>query len=71
MTVLNTEARDALPDSAFALSGRRYPIPDANHARAALSRASEMFHKGHLTQSEMDEVIEKAHVVLAREHRQS
>lgn len=35
---LKTKARDALPDSAFALPAtRQYPIHDENHARAALS----------------------------------
>lgn len=29
--------RDALPDSEFALGGRRYPINDENHARLALA----------------------------------
>ena len=37
---LTTKKRKALPTSTFALPGRRYPINDPNHARAALSRAS-------------------------------
>jgi len=37
MTTLSSKKRDKLPDSAFALPGRRYPIHDQNHARAALS----------------------------------
>ena len=41
MGVLTTETRKKLPDSTFALPGRRYPIPDASHARNALSRVSE------------------------------
>lgn len=40
MAVLTAAARNALPNSAFALPGRRYPIPDENHARDALTRVS-------------------------------
>lgn len=38
--VLTTERRNALPDSAFAMSGRRYPIHDMAHARNALARSA-------------------------------
>lgn len=41
MTVLRAKTRNALPDSAFALSGRRYPIHDLAHARNALSRVAQ------------------------------
>lgn len=41
MSDLTTEQRNALPDSAFALDGRRYPIHDRNHARNALARVDE------------------------------
>lgn len=38
MAKLSAAARRALPDSAFAGPDRTFPIPDANHARAALGR---------------------------------
>lgn len=38
---LDAAARNSLPDSAFALPGRRYPIHDENHARAALSEVAQ------------------------------
>lgn len=41
MSKLNTERRNELPGSSFALPGRRYPIEDASHARNALARASQ------------------------------
>lgn len=41
MAVLTAKSRNALPDSAFALPGRRYPIKDPSHARNALSRISQ------------------------------
>lgn len=37
---LHAKERNALPESDFALSGRRYPIEDKNHARDAEARAS-------------------------------
>lgn len=40
MAILNAESRKKLPDSAFALPGRRYPIHNIAHARDALARAS-------------------------------
>lgn len=39
MSKLTTERRDEIPGGAFALPGRRYPIHDESHARAALSMA--------------------------------
>ena len=41
MARLTTAGRKGLSDSAFALSGRRFPIHDASHARNALARASQ------------------------------
>lgn len=64
---LTSDQRKALPASAFALPGRRYPIPDAAHARNALSRASEMRKKGLLTKKEYDTVVAKAHAVLGKD----
>lgn len=64
MSRLTAAERDALPDSAFALPGRRYPIPDETHARDALARASEMLHRGNLTQEEYDTVVRRARAVL-------
>ena len=39
MAVLKAAERNALPSSTFAGPHRSFPIPDANHARAALSMA--------------------------------
>ena len=41
MSILSTTERKALPGSAFALPGRRYPIHDENHAQDALARVSQ------------------------------
>lgn len=41
MADLTSRARNALPTKDFAGKDRSYPINDPNHARAALSRASQ------------------------------
>lgn len=40
MAKLTAEERKRLPESAFALPGRRYPIHDEEHARDALARVA-------------------------------
>lgn len=40
MAKLTYQDRKDLPSSVFAGKDRSYPIPDANHARNALARAS-------------------------------
>lgn len=67
MPRLTEEERNALPDEAFALPGRRYPIPDAAHARDALARASAMLHEGHLTPAEYETVVHRARAVLGED----
>jgi hypothetical protein len=41
MSKLTSKERNALPAKEFAGPGRSYPIPDKNHARNALARASQ------------------------------
>lgn len=67
MSRLTAAERNALPDSAFALPGRRYPIPDATHARDALARASEFHHRGELTDEEYETVVRRAREVLGED----
>lgn len=40
MAKLTAATRDAIPTKDFALPGRRYPIEDRNHGKAALSMVS-------------------------------
>ena len=40
MAKLTLKKRNSLSEKDFALPGRRYPIEDKNHAKAALSRIS-------------------------------
>ncbi|MFT8718650.1 hypothetical protein [Acetobacter sp.] len=67
MSRLTAAERDALPDTAFALPGRRYPIPDKTHARDALARASEFHHRGELTDAEYETIVRRAKEVLGEE----
>ena len=67
MAVLTAKARKRLKDDEYALPGRRYPIPDKIHARAALSRASEGLSKGWLSKEEHDIVVKKAKHVLGED----
>jgi hypothetical protein len=61
MGVLKSAARNKLPSSEFGLPGsRKYPMPDASHARNAEARASEMFNEGRLSGSEKAEIDAKA-----------
>jgi hypothetical protein len=56
MSKLSSKQRKNLPQSDFALSGRRYPIPDAAHARDALSRASAAYNAGHISKANYDHI---------------
>ena len=67
MSKLTPAERKALPDSAFALPGRRYPIHDATHARNAIARADEAVKKGWITKAEHDTVVRKAKKVLGED----
>ncbi|HEY3565269.1 MAG TPA: hypothetical protein VGL90_07065 [Casimicrobiaceae bacterium] len=64
MAKLTTGQRKKLPSSAFALSGRRYPIEDRAHARDAKARASAEAHKGHLSAADKAKVDRKADALL-------
>jgi hypothetical protein len=41
MAKLTSKRRNALPNAAFALPGRRYPIENRSHAQNALARVSQ------------------------------
>lgn len=61
MARLTTAARKAEPAKDFGLPGeRKYPMPDASHARDAKARASEMEHKGRLSPAQEKKIDAKA-----------
>jgi hypothetical protein len=67
MAKLTSKKRNKLPKSDFALPGKRkYPVNDADHAKNAKSRASEMEHKGKISKSTEAKIDAKANKVLHR-----
>ena len=56
MAKLTTKGRNALATDSFLLPGRRYPVPDAAHARNALARVAQ-----HGTPAEQATVRRKVH----------
>ena len=65
MAKLDEHDRDKLPSSDFGLpKERKYPMPDASHARDAKARASQQEHKGHLSASQRDKIDRKADKIL-------
>ncbi len=52
MSKLSKQARAAIPASKFAGPNRTYPIPDKNHARAAITGASHAEHVGNISAHE-------------------
>ena len=54
MGLLSTKKRNSLPESDFAVPGRKYPVPDPNHARNALARVAQ-----HGSPEEQEEVKRK------------
>ncbi len=67
MAELTARKRNALPKSDFGLPGeRKYPMPDASHARDAKARASAAVKRGDLTAGERDRIDAKADRVLKK-----
>lgn len=62
---LPTKTRNKLPAKAFGMPGeRKYPVNDASHARNAKARASEMEHKGAISEGTKESIDRKADSVL-------
>jgi hypothetical protein len=65
MARLTTAKKNTEPKSEFGLpEQRKYPMPDANHARNAKARASQMEHKGKLSAADKKKIDAKANRVL-------
>jgi len=61
MAILLTKKRNKLKATQFGLPGqRKYPMPDASHARDAKARASEEFNKGRLSAGEKSQIDAEA-----------
>jgi hypothetical protein len=66
MSKLTASKRSKLPKDDFALSGKRFPVNDANHARAALSGATRALHAGNITEAQASKVRARANRKLGR-----
>ena len=67
MAKLTTSKKNAEPRKEFGLpKQRKYPMPDASHARNAKARASEMAHQGKLSPSDKKKIDTKADKVLGK-----
>ena len=67
MAKLTTAKKNAEPKSDFALpEKRKYPVPDAAHARNAKARASQAETAGKLSAAEKKKVDSKADRILKK-----
>ncbi|WP_109486031.1 hypothetical protein [Occallatibacter savannae] len=65
MAKLTTAKKNAEPKSDFGLpEKRKYPMPDAAHARNAKARASQAEHEGKLSAADKQKVDRKADKLL-------
>ena len=69
MSKLTTATRKKLPQSTFALPGRRFPLEDKAHARDAKARASQSYNAGRLSAADKAKVDRKADAVLEKKGR--
>lgn len=66
MAKLTTAERAKLQRPVFALSGRRFPIEDADHARATPGLAARSHAAGNISSAEEQRVDAKARAFLQR-----
>jgi hypothetical protein len=65
MARLTTEKKKSEPRKEFGLpKERKYPMPDANHAKNAKARASQMEHQGKLSAADKKKIDTKADHIL-------
>lgn len=67
MATLTSKKKKAEPKSDFGLpEERKYPMPDASHARNAKARASQMENAGRLSAADKKKIDSKADKVLKK-----
>ena len=67
MAKLTTPKRNKESSKEFGLpEQRKYPMPDASHARNAKARASQMEHQGKLSASDKKKIDAKANRILGK-----
>lgn len=66
MAKLSTAKKNSESSKEFGLpKQRKYPMPDASHARNAKARASQMEHQGKLSSADKKKIDAKADKVLS------
>ena len=67
MAKLTTSKRKSEPNKDFGLpEERKFPMPDASHARNAKARASQMEHQGKLSAADKKKIDTKADKILGK-----
>jgi hypothetical protein len=67
MAKLTTAKKNSEPNKDFGLpEQRKYPMPDASHAKNAKARASQMEHQGKLRASDKKRIDSKANQILGK-----
>jgi hypothetical protein len=67
MAKLTAAKKNAEPKKEFGLpEKRKYPMPDASHARNAKARASQMENKGKLSAADKKKIDAKADKILKK-----
>lgn len=65
MATLDEQHRDKLKESQFGLPDeRKYPMPDASHARNAKARAAQQVKQGNLSKGDEQKIDLKADRIL-------
>lgn len=65
MAKLTAGKKNAEPEKDFGLpKQRKYPMPDASHAKNAKARASQMEHQGKLSAADKKKIDAKANRIL-------
>jgi len=65
MATMSEKKRDSLKSSTFGLPDeRKYPMPDASHARNAKARAAQQVKKGNLSKADERKIDRKADRIL-------
>jgi hypothetical protein len=69
MAKLKASTRNALADSTFALKGRKFPLNNKSHDRAAIRDAPISLHAGNISKSQERTVIRKAKAKLGKKKK--
>lgn len=68
MADLTPSKRAAMPQSQFAMAGKRFPMNDAEHQRLAVSGATRSEHAGNISPSTADKIKSEARAKLQQHH---